>query len=384
MSESSPEQWRLNVAAVILDEADNVLLGSTPGKSPYWHFPQGGVGKNETLREAVLREVREEVGFEPQACSVIAYYGGLRYAYRHKNKKSERWLGQEQTYFFIRCPGIRPTPPLAPSSGEFAALLWLPWRELTGDLFVPFKREAVIPALRAFFPNGATTIADVADRLSPQRYGYEPSRSLASYPCVDKALFGGGKAEIAAHLTDLSQRINTAQRRMTQGRLVVMLVGLPGCGLTNALRRLARCMDPLYTHAVQPSSLLPDQLLENLPRAGTCALLNVTPYAAVLESPSYACVDMIHAANHAELTMRDQGVHVIKAFLHVSFAEHLERVDNPLSDTRWRELSSLAELMLRESSAPGSPPWFIVPSDCRWYRDFVLAELVASAVESMP
>ena len=379
MSDSQSEQWRLNVAAIILDDADNVLLGSTPGKSPYWHFPQGGVGKHESFREAVLREVWEEVGIAPESCTILASYGGLRYEYRHKNKKSERWQGQEQTYFLIRCRGVQPTGTDSVQSEEFAALRWLPWRELTADLFVPFKRDAIVRALDAFFPRGCSSLDDLAVRLSPARYVYDSARALSSYPVMDKALFGGGKEEMLAQMEDLALRINSAQRRMKGGRLVVQLVGLPGSGLSNCLRRLARNMDPLYTHAVQPSS---PETAASLPGAGECTLLNVTPYTAAMALPTGQADAVAKFAAERELQWVEQGVCVLKLFLHVSHAEHADRADAPMSAAHWQASLERAQTILRGSSS-ASCPWYIIPSDKRWYRDFVIASLVAETLEKM-
>lgn len=67
--------------AVILNERQEVLLVRhtyTPG----WHFPGGGVDKGESPRQAVIREVREEVGIIVEENPVIFecyfnVYGGV-------------------------------------------------------------------------------------------------------------------------------------------------------------------------------------------------------------------------------------------------------------------------------------------------------------------
>lgn len=145
------DHWRANVAAVLVDDGGRVLLGVAGNHSPYYHFPQGGVRRGETMLEAVLRELGEETGLPCDGVRVVARYGGLRYRYRSKNRKRERWEGQEQTYFLLRWPGLFPEN-LKATSPEFVRLLCLPWQELEPALFVPFKQEVATAVLEHFFP----------------------------------------------------------------------------------------------------------------------------------------------------------------------------------------------------------------------------------------
>ncbi len=52
------------VKAVFYHE-DHILLVWHSYGSPYWKLPGGQIKKDETPREAIRREVREELGFEP-------------------------------------------------------------------------------------------------------------------------------------------------------------------------------------------------------------------------------------------------------------------------------------------------------------------------------
>ena len=93
------KNWRLNAAAIIMDAEGCVLLGKDSGRNPYWHFPQGGVIKHESIEQTLAREVWEEVGLRPTEYTIVSRLSGLRYKYPSGNRKVTRWIGQEQTYF---------------------------------------------------------------------------------------------------------------------------------------------------------------------------------------------------------------------------------------------------------------------------------------------
>jgi len=56
---------------ILRDEREVLLVRHT--YRPGWHFPGGGVEKNETTTTAVIREMHEEAGIKP--CSPPELYG---------------------------------------------------------------------------------------------------------------------------------------------------------------------------------------------------------------------------------------------------------------------------------------------------------------------
>ncbi len=367
--EPLPDSWRENVAAIVMDAAGRVLLGLGCGRNAYWHFPQGGVGSKETWEEAIRRELMEEVALPPSAYRMVACYGGLRYRYRRSNDKSGRWRGQEQTWFLILCHDEMP-PVDCSHTDEFATLTWVPWRELSPELFSPFKRKVVEKVLATFFPANLPAgdpIAYACNKLTTRRCLWG-GRSLATCPTDDRALFGGGKEEMESQMEKLSLRLRAAQKSHAsrRGRLLVLLHGHEASGRRQCLRRLSTHLDPLGLRGVREGNAFapgfPWQLLESLPTPGSLSLLLHNGADGEPPVPQDWCA--------LESWLAGQGIRLLKLCLHAS----------PPVDACAPSPSPLDEGLLAATDTPASP-WYIIPADRRWYRDYVVATLVAEALE---
>ena len=212
MSEG-PKEYRRNVAAVVVDAEGRVLLGRKNATSRFLHFPQGGVGHKETFEQALWRELAEETGLTSQHLQIVARVGGLCYHYRKKNKKSKIWVGQQQTYYLLRCTQAYVAAD-ATRSAEFSSLEWVPFRELSPELFVSFKREVAEEVLELFFPRRVEDLAAYWQQLNvASRYEFGPDSALAAFSAQERSLFLGGKEEARPALEDLRKRIRAAQRK---------------------------------------------------------------------------------------------------------------------------------------------------------------------------
>ena len=104
--------YRLNVGIVLLNNHNQVFWGKRKGAPNSWQFPQGGLNNYETLKEAMYRELHEEIGLNSQDVEIVAmtrrwhYYKLPKYFLRTKENFSGTsnriCVGQKQRWFLLR------------------------------------------------------------------------------------------------------------------------------------------------------------------------------------------------------------------------------------------------------------------------------------------
>ena len=116
-----------------------------------WQMPQGGIDKGEEPRQAVMRELEEEIG-TGNAEIVGEMENWLTYdlpAHLVGVAFHGRFRGQRQKWFALRFRGADSDIDLTAHEPEFAEWKWVGMDELPG-LIVPFKRDTYAHVIAAF------------------------------------------------------------------------------------------------------------------------------------------------------------------------------------------------------------------------------------------
>ncbi len=161
---SSDLPYRPCVGIMLFNADGKVFVGKRIDQTVEgWQMPQGGIDKGETPKQAVLRELQEEVGTAraeiigemddwvtydlPEHLIGVAFHG--------------KYKGQRQKWFALRFTGKDADIDLTAHEPEFSAFQWVSLEDLPA-LIVPFKREiykAVIAAFQNLAQNPAQKLA---------------------------------------------------------------------------------------------------------------------------------------------------------------------------------------------------------------------------------
>lgn len=222
------------------------------------------------------------------------------------------------------------------------------------------------------------------------------------------------KADAVARVRKLGERIDELQDALyAEGRraLLVVLQGRDTSGKDGAVRRVFGPLDPLGIVITSfkvptPLELAHDYLWrvhQAVPPKGTIGVFNRSHYEDVLVVRVHELVPepvwraRYEQINQFERILSENGVTILKFFLHISREEQRERLLARLEDPtkywkfsagdlgereRWDEYTAAYEEALERTSTAVAP-WHVVPADRKYVRDLLVAQVVVDALERM-
>lgn len=234
---------------------------------------------------------------------------------------------------------------------------------------------------------------------------------LAQDPARD---FGLGKGEAQQAMAGLKPWLNERQRMLWANRreaLLLVLQGTDCSGKDGVIRKVVSAVDPqgVRLHSFHP----PDEgerrqhfLLryrQRLPQPGLLGVFNRSHYEALIGDPLDGLCGEDELPQRLQDLLAFEGewpalrLHPLKCYLQISREEQklrlLSRLQRP--EKRWKlkasDLQAYREFDLRQQrwsallTASHTPeaPWYVIPSDLRWLRDWLVASLLARELERL-
>ena len=248
------------------------------------------------------------------------------------------------------------------------------------------------------------------------KYRVKPGQKLdlSKIDPADTSEFNGDKDDAKGALKKLVARLDALQDVLyaqQKHKLLVVLQATDTGGKDGAVRDVFSGANPQGINVVGFKVPTPEEMAHDFlwrihkqtPRTGEIKIFNRSHYEDVLVARVHKLVPekvwrqrYDHIAQFEKL-LADEGTTILKFYLHIDKAEQKERLEARLADPNkhwkfnvgdleerklWSQYVKAYEEAISKTSMAYAP-WYVVPSNKKWYRNLVIATAVVNALEGL-
>jgi PPK2 family polyphosphate:nucleotide phosphotransferase len=224
----------------------------------------------------------------------------------------------------------------------------------------------------------------------------------------------GGKKRTTAGMVAAGDSLAELQEALyasAQWRVLVVLQGMDTSGKGGVIDHVIGLVNPQGVHIASFKRPTPAELRHHflwrvraaLPGPGLIGIFDRSHYEDVLIARVHSLVppDVIEK-RYAEIArfeakLVEDGYALVKCFLHISYDEQRERLLARLDDprkhwkfnpgdlaerARWTEYQEAYRIALERCSTDAAP-WYAVPADRKWYRNWAVGRLLLETVRDL-
>jgi len=237
------------------------------------------------------------------------------------------------------------------------------------------------------------------------------ANATPGYPGKGKQDAGALTEELRDRIADLQERLYANGRDGDGPSVLVVLQGMDTSGKGGVIRHVFGMVDPQGVHlkAFKAPSEEERQhdflwrIRREVPAPGMIGIFDRSHYEDVLIArvnnlvPEEEWQQRYALINEFEQQLRAEGTVIVKCFLHAGFDEQKQRLAERLADpskywkynpgdldsrSHWSAyMDAYADLLARCN--PDSAPWFVIPSNKKWYRNWAIAQLLLDHLASL-
>ncbi|MFI5986272.1 PPK2 family polyphosphate kinase [Streptomyces sp. NPDC051555] len=226
-----------------------------------------------------------------------------------------------------------------------------------------------------------------------------------------KAASLASAAAMGERLAELQERLYAASTAGDRRRVLLVLQGMDTSGKGGTVKHVIGLFNPsgcrirAFKAPTEEEREHPFlwRIKKALPQPGEIGIFDRSHYEDVLiarvrELAPRSQVRRRYAQiNRFEKALAEDGVSVLKVFLHISYEEQRERLlarlDDPAKHWKfnpgdieersvWPAYQEAYELAL-ERCASAAAPWYVVPADRKWYRNWAIGALLLEHLEAL-
>lgn len=223
-----------------------------------------------------------------------------------------------------------------------------------------------------------------------------------------------GKKEARAELKRFRKQIYELVEKLAAEKrraVLVVLQGVDAAGKDGTVRHVFTGINPELCHVTAFEPPAGEELRHDylwrvhraLPATGVLGVFNRSHYEDVLVTQAHGELSIEDARMRlrqiadAERAWTENGITLLKFFLHISRKEQGKRFQARLDDPKkrwkvqksdfrdrrlWAKFRRVYEEVFFHTARPYAP-WYIIPADHKWYRDVVVAEILLRALRKM-
>jgi len=230
----------------------------------------------------------------------------------------------------------------------------------------------------------------------------------------DTSQFELDKKEALAHLKTLNVKLDKLQELLyaeSKHKILIIMQGMDTSGKDGAIREVFEGVNPqgvtVKSFKAPTSEELGHDFLWRVHKAapsnGEMVIFNRSHYEDVLIVRVHDLVSKdiwqkrYEHINDFERMLTDEGTVILKFFFHISKEEQKERLQARLDDPQkhWKfRVTDLAERKfwtkymqayadMIPKTTTAYAPWYVVPSDHKWYRNLVVASVLVETLERL-
>jgi PPK2 family polyphosphate:nucleotide phosphotransferase len=227
----------------------------------------------------------------------------------------------------------------------------------------------------------------------------------------DKAAGAEAVTHMAQPLAGLQERLYASSTAGDRRRVLLVLQGMDTSGKGGTVKHVIGLFNPSGCRIRAFKAPTPEErshpflwrVRRALPESGEIGIFDRSHYEDVLIArvrrlaPGREIARRYGLINRFEKSLADDGVTIVKVFLHIGYEEQrnrlLARLDNP--DKHWKfdpgDITERAlwpayqdayENALSRCSTPAAP-WYLVPADRKWYRNWAISTLLLEHLRAL-